>query len=481
MPLSQQLVRLWHVLRVVCFSAAALGTVIALFYAEENWRGRRAWQAHLAEMAAKGESFDWDIRPSPAIPDDRNFVKTPLLEALAYNQKFGREHLAKISSLGIIAGQGLAWRKGQTMDLAMVLADLRGRRAAKEPTVKASPAAEILTIMQPLQVDLQELREAARTRPQGQFRTMMTAANGYSGPELDPLFDLSRILGVYILAELAENRVELAFEDTLVLQRLAAAIGSDSTLLSIMVAQAIHSGSTGQIFWEGWQMARWSPAQYTAFQSAFATVSPADVNRALRSERSFMNRAFSQSSLSDIRTLFVKSNDRSLQSWGLALMPRGWWLQNLICHNQAMQGGLANGFDESPPRYRSEPVDHWGKQLQQARSSHNPFHWLTALTGTNLEKLATHVAAEHTPVQLAVIVCALERYRAERGEYPERLDALVPQFIATLPVDLYTGQSFLYRRTVEKEFLLYSAGPNEKDDGGQPETDDIVWPARTRR
>ena len=62
------------------------------------------------------------------------------------------------------------------------------------------------------------------------------------------------------------------------------------------------------------------------------------------------------------------------------------------------------------------------------------------------------------------------------GEYPETLDALVPQFVEKLPHDIIGGQPLHYRRTdppsqssgaASGKFLLYSVGWNEKDDGGQ--------------
>ena len=42
-------------------------------------------------------------------------------------------------------------------------------------------------------------------------------------------------------------------------------------------------------------------------------------------------------------------------------------------------------------------------------------------------------------VNEAQIACALERYRLAHGEYPETLDALVPQFIEKVPHDIIGG------------------------------------------
>ena len=57
----------------------------------------------------------------------------------------------------------------------------------------------------------------------------------------------------------------------------------------------------------------------------------------------------------------------------------------------------------------------------------------------------------------------------ERLHQPHRLnalDVLAPQFIDKLPHDLINGQPLHYRRTDDGQFVLYSVGRNEKDDGG---------------
>ena len=80
---------------------------------------------------------------------------------------------------------------------------------------------------------------------------------------------------------------------------------------------------------------------------------------------------------------------------------------------------------------------------------------------------AKKTSAIQSQVDLARVACALERYRLAHGEYPETLDTLVPQFIGKLPHDIINGQPLHYRRTEDGNFVLYSVGLNETDDGGQ--------------
>jgi hypothetical protein len=97
----------------------------------------------------------------------------------------------------------------------------------------------------------------------------------------------------------------------------------------------------------------------------------------------------------------------------------------------------------------------------------------------NFVKAEQVLARNQTLVNEAFIACGLERYRLAHGQYPETLDTLVPQFVEKLPHDIVGGQPLKYHRTADGQFVLYSVGWNEKDDGGVPSktaTDgDWVW------
>ena len=67
----------WQRLRRALFVAACLATLIALFYAVENWRGRHAWEKCRRELEAKGEVLDWDAYIPPPVSDEQNIFKAP--------------------------------------------------------------------------------------------------------------------------------------------------------------------------------------------------------------------------------------------------------------------------------------------------------------------------------------------------------------------------------------------------------------------
>ena len=71
----------------------------------------------------------------------------------------------------------------------------------------------------------------------------------------------------------------------------------------------------------------------------------------------------------------------------------------------------------------------------------------------------------NTRIELTRLAAALAVYRAEQGQYPAKLDDLVPSVLDKLPVDLYNAKPFVYKR-IDPGYLLYSIGENGQDDGG---------------
>jgi hypothetical protein len=71
---------------------------------------------------------------------------------------------------------------------------------------------------------------------------------------------------------------------------------------------------------------------------------------------------------------------------------------------------------------------------------------------------------------LLTATLALRAYRLEKGDYPASLDALVSGgYLTKVPDDPFAGTGPLrYRRVSKDRYVLYSVGPDGKDDGGKP-------------
>jgi hypothetical protein len=66
------------------------------------------------------------------------------------------------------------------------------------------------------------------------------------------------------------------------------------------------------------------------------------------------------------------------------------------------------------------------------------------------------------------VALALHAYRLEHGVYPATLEELVPSYLPSIPADPFAlSGSLRYQRTKSSD-ILYSVGPDGKDDSGRP-------------
>jgi hypothetical protein len=71
-------------------------------------------------------------------------------------------------------------------------------------------------------------------------------------------------------------------------------------------------------------------------------------------------------------------------------------------------------------------------------------------------------------LRCAAVGMALERYRLANGRWPDDLGALAPTYLAAVPADPFDGKPLRCAR--HKDVLVvYSVGPDLKDDGGNPD------------
>jgi hypothetical protein len=83
---------------------------------------------------------------------------------------------------------------------------------------------------------------------------------------------------------------------------------------------------------------------------------------------------------------------------------------------------------------------------------------------SNSAESITRGDAQRRIVELALAMC---RYRAKNGKYPEKLDELVPDFIAFVPLDPFDGKPMRLKKT-DGKIVIYSIGTDGIDDGGTP-------------
>ena len=474
-----------------------LVTLIALFYAVEDWRGRHAWQNYKRAWEAKGERFEWASLAQPPVPDDQNFFETPLwtdLRSIATNRSTGAKD-APWSERVIFTAYGPkskdalgtgSWMKGQRVDLPAWQAFYRGSNnvfqtkggpptnyfpIAKEPQ---TPAADVLLALSKFDENRQ-LLIAASARPQARFWINYDAGYTMMLPHLARLKASSQYLCLHAEAALKAGEKETALEDIRLLFRLVESIRREPTVISQLVRIAMAQIAL-QPVWEGLADRQWADAELNAIESKLDTLDfLADYEFAMRGERGcnlwwvdYIHKA-GVSGLKEMSDPTEDLRPAELEQFlGMAnfvLIPAGWFDQNKLslCHmyDEYLLPLVGEQDRRVVPRTAIQEAN---KALK--RPAVRPYDVFSSMLLPALAGFADKCACAQTSVDLARVACSLERYRLANGQLPDTLEVLAPKFVAKLPHDVINGQPLKYRRTDDGQFVLYSVGLNETDDGG---------------
>jgi hypothetical protein len=180
---------------------------------------------------------------------------------------------------------------------------------------------------------------------------------------------------------------------------------------------------------------------------------------------------------------FPERVSSSLKSFAIELAPRGWRYRSLIIYDQPMVK-LLNAVDAEGQRIRPAQVDEALQDLLTNIEQGGPFVYLSAIATPNFVRATLTTGYHQTMLNLSQVICALERYRIDKGSYPEFLLSLTPKYITKLPHDLVTGTALIYRLGSPDQFTLYSTGWDAKNHGGVPGNSpvqgDWVWSGSNR-
>jgi len=290
----------------------------------------------------------------------------------------------------------------------------------------------------------------------------------------------SRLLQLRAIAELENGQSDKAFDDVMLSLRLTGFIRNEPTLIDLLVRIAMTDIAMQPIY-EGLAKHQWTDAQLVALDAELAKLDfLADYQVSMRGERAFgsgvIDYVSKKNSYERYRELIGMESDfegrtksfesdakKFFQRIGFPLIPQGWFEQNKLAIAQLHEKWLLRITEPEKHLVIPQMTD----DAQQAQPAASPYNFFARLLTPPLSTIAKKSARGQLTADLARTAIALERYRLARGEFPESLDALAPQFIAKLPHDIINGQPLHYRRTLDGQFVLYSVGWNETDDDGE--------------
>jgi hypothetical protein len=483
----------WRNFKRSLFFLACVATLIGLFYAEEDWRGRHDWEQFKRAEAAKGETLDWESAIPAPVPDNQNFALTPVIASSyeMYFDKNGHEVRPRNTNVVDRFNMVVAWRDNPWAHLpneGRAYSDWQAARKTdltvwqeyfRSPPPPAShqtnafptapqpqsPAADVLLALSKYDSVIEEIREAAKL-PYSRFP--LTYGTGEPEtillPHLAGLSSCNRVLGLRALAELQTGRSGNALADVELQLRLVDATRTEPVLISHMI-RADSLRTALQPVWEGLAAHQWSDEQLAELDAALAKLDfLADWGIVVRGQRG-LDIELLNCIPQDLSDMSQEQGNRSPLSVGiLSWLPSGWIYQNelRVCwfyDRWCLPVMDVEGKTISPAKVRAaDEAENW------ERSRRNPEFLLERLILPALG--GQWLASAQVSTDLARTAIALERYRLANGEYPAALDALAPRFIAQVPHDIIGGAPLHYRRTDDGQFVLYSVGWNEKDDGG---------------
>jgi hypothetical protein len=504
-----------RVIRKMLISLAWLVTLAVFFYAEEDWRGWHEWNSYRQQLDAGGAQLDLQAFIPKPVPDDQNFAAIPVIDSwFTQRTNFAKKWADNYASASSMIGSptnppapaGVQGGERYFLDLAaweMAFEAIRsGRTNSSQPYAsgkldlasRAAAAPAVLADLASSETELDQLR-AASDRPYVRYPVVYDMENpwGILLPHLGNGKRVVQRLQLRACAELAAGRSEDALADVKLMLYLTDSMKSEPFLISYLVRIACLQLAI-QPVWEGLAEHAWSDAQLQELQAQFQQYDffP-QMKQSLAGERA-AGILTADLLARGKYNLNILTMDPSQSGSGAAnlfgrIVPHGWYYLEQLNYCRLFQLQLNGAFDVEKRQVFPKQIESNTNALEQAFAGRNPFttictrHQLLAVIMLpSLHNIPMRAAAGQTATDEAAIACALERYRLANGQFPEALETLVPRFISQLPNDVISGEPYKYHRNADGQFVLYSIGWNEKDDGGVPGStlfDDIqgdwVW------
>jgi hypothetical protein len=456
----------------------------------------------------------------PPIPDDQNFAFSPVWVAAVkygyfndeklkawYGDRAYRQDISNLASLFPVSVSTVTgtnwwrlpqlpvnsnpWTFSKSLDLKRWQSFYRGLGSSNAAAGiliaphPQTPAQDVLLALSKFDPVIEQLRQDSKL-PYSRFPIQ------YDGmpaaillPHLGVESQIAQVLQVRAVAELQNGENEKALGDIKLMIRFLDANRTESFLISHLV-RLIILNFTLQPIWEGLADHKWSDAQLVDLDRELAGQDfLADGKFSMRGERSLeiadieflQHPTLAPAHLSFLAPLSLvpmlanmSSDDgRAMnipRSLALAVGPSGWLEQNKLSIAQFNIFWQLPIIDEnakivSPAKFHAAE-----DALDQEKKHPSLKNVMVSLFIPDWHNAVEKFAHAQSSINLARVAIALERYRLAHGEFPESLAGLAPQFIAQIPHDVINGGSLLYRRTPDGQFVLYSVGWNETDDGG---------------
>jgi hypothetical protein len=430
--------RTWAIRLVLGLAAGVM--VLLLFYAEELWRGQRAWEHCRRNLERRGISLDWARYIPPPVADDENLFAVPEI-----------------------------WQWfGSSSDLwARLVPGQQPKAESLDPNI----ATGFLQSNAVFEARFDFMREALK-RPSTRIPGSYTQPRNIPHVNFRAWFAVVRTMMTRARCHLLLSQPDAALEDIALLDDTCRRSVEAQKPVSLLAAWVDLQGKGGcaDLIARGIRSNSWGESQLAALENRLETsnVLPV-VAEGFALERAAVCCQKEPPTLEQLARRNYILDKNHLWLGGLIdfvarVSPRGW-----------VYLGSAAVVDLDSRVIDAMRADEQRVDLKQLKAAARDFeglsaHWAPkAYVGQftlNLDQICQTAAYVQTKINETLVACALARYRLAQGHYPATLDVLAPRFIDKIPSDVIEGGPLHYRCSETNTFTVYSIGWNGRDDGG---------------
>jgi hypothetical protein len=498
------------------WTAVWLGTLAALGYAVENFRGHRAWKEARQSLDAAGAPYDHHALIPKPVPDDQNFGALPIVtnwfskrpvngspprtddyfsEA---SDRLGKPKIKQNEPRLRTPTDLVAWSAAFLSLSNAPGSGSNGRHSDIPPTpdekntpeARVAAARIILAAMEADRAKFETFRDGLRL-PHARYPVDYSSENAFAVllPHLAKLKEVCVWVQLRVAAELGLGDSAAALADTRLLLGLGDTLKSEPFLISHLVRLATFNLAVQNV-WEGLYYHKWQASELAELQRDFATYNfIADLQWAANGERAgaistidYCRQHHSFAILNIVADSDSESEPRPGNDLFGKLVPNGWFLMEMANYSRFMDRWLA-GIDPAQRRVQPEIIRANAAAVERQFAHGSGFgsairslmrHDLAARAllpaYNNTVRVAT---AAQSSADLVVIACALEQFRLGNGHLPDSIQAIPHDMLPQPPLDVVTGEPYKYKKNEGDSFLLYSVGWDVKDDAGKPTSGDL--------
>lgn len=320
---------------------------------------------------------------------------------------------------------------------------------------------KIVTILRKNAQTINLIRQAT-DKSQCRFTLVRDENNMLStSPKYTKLRDLARLLALRALSEAQTGNKKEALQDVRRQFIMASHVASDPLYMSALVARVIQVTANNTLAKVLLQISITSTEAHD-FEASLPQIDwPVYLHKVLLTER----------------TLGIEEAASFHDQFGFIgyiLFP---FFRMDEVYSLRLWKGIIHDEENAPIPVPSD----YARRLDQ-RIDHRPWYALFSMGLIVYDRVRLNYDYSETLRREREIALALAVYHSQYHHYPATLEPAEKRWESTFPLDIYSKKPFRYKSD-GKTFLLYSVGPNGKDDGGiwkynfktGTTKDDLAW------